>query len=131
MAHKIVNVKDIQSRKNKDVVSPTSLPHTFTVKSGESGNTYNVTFLPDGTGAMCDCKWGQFRKWATPQSGCHHVLSAFEYALKTNVAAWTDDTQAKKQHRKSIAIGDGVILTLRKAPTQAQTEDALLASLGF
>ena len=131
MAHKIVNVKEIQSRKNQDEVSPTSSPHVFNVKSGVSGEVYHVTFLPDGTGAMCDCKWGQFRKWATPQSGCHHVLSAYEYVLQTNVAAWTDEAQAKKQHRKTVAIGDGVTLTLRKAPLSTQTEDALLASLGF
>ena len=52
------------------------------------------------------------------RSGCSHVVAAYDYLEhERTVSAWTDEDQAKRQHRPTLAIGDGVTLTSRKAGT--------------
>ena len=88
----------------------------FKVTSCTSGKTYTVAMREYG--ATCNCKWGQYRKWVTPQSGCSHVVSAFRFSKKEqgrSLSVWTTPESAKRQKKQMINIWDGVILTTRKS----------------
>lgn len=90
----------------------------FAVTSGHSGETYTVVLRSDG-GAFCTCPWGQRRKVVDGQrSGCSHVVAVYEHCQRQagrRVSAWSDEAQARRQHRPLITIGDGMFLTSRAA----------------
>lgn len=116
MASKIVNPKTVQNKSR----SHTVIDHgteTFTVVSGHSGEAYSVIIRHDG-GAICSCPWGQYRRADQgKRSGCSHVLAVYDHLASEQgrrVSAWTNEEQAKRQHRPAFQIGDGVILTSRK-----------------
>lgn len=90
---------------------------TWQVESGLTGNLYIATALPQG-GWGCTCDWAKYRPVDDPRAGCSHVLAviAFDQATQARtVQAYTDPTQAARQHRRIIDPGDGLILTTRKA----------------
>ena len=104
----------------------------FKVTSGSSGETYTIAIVEYG--ATCTCPWGQYRRWASPQSGCSHVISAYRVSLAEQgraVSMWTSKEDADRQHRHQIEIGDGVIVTTRKKETGQKSEAQILEELGF
>jgi hypothetical protein len=86
---------------------------TYTVKSGSSGNKYTVT-LKD-SGATCTCSWAQYRPHRDNRSGCSHTISVYNHLAGEDhkVMAWSSEEQAKRQHRPTLSIGDGLTLTVR------------------
>ncbi len=90
----------------------------FGVTSGATGKEYNVTLLE--TGATCSCDWAKYRPAENNgQSGCSHVVSVYQWIEKSrgaqSVSTWSDPDEAGRQHRRIVDIGDGLILTVRKA----------------
>ncbi len=114
---KISNPKEIQKKSRTHEVTPLD-GDVFRVKSGSSNSEYLVRLLPDQNGAVCDCKWGQYRKYSDHyRSGCSHVQTVYAHLEDhrgRSVSAWSTKEDAKRQHRPVINIGDGVILTARK-----------------
>lgn len=110
----IKNAKTIQKKSRSHKVSQVSLDH-FTVESGASGSTYDVTFA--SFGPCCTCKWGEHRKASEP-SACSHTVSVLNFIAEQEgrkVMVWTDPASASRQHRPTVNVGNGVILTTRKA----------------
>lgn len=116
MTSQIKNAKTIQNKSKGHTVKETGL-HTFSVVSGTSGEEYTVTMV--GQGATCTCPWGQYRRNDDRRrSGCSHVVAVYahlESEAGRKVSAWTDESQARRQHRPAFAIGNGMILTSRVA----------------
>lgn len=114
MAHTIKNAKFVQSKSRTHQVRQVA-PSAYEVTSGASGTRYEVTLTPAG-GATCTCTWGHYRpKSGGFRSGCSHAIAVFDYiAEQRRVSAWTNEEDAKRQHRPTLNIGDGVILTSRK-----------------
>lgn len=93
-------------------------PESFEVTSGASGKQYTVTLME--TGATCSCEWAKYRPSENNgQSGCSHVVAVYQWTEKNrgaqSVSAWADLEEAGRQHRKVLDIGDGLLLTVRKA----------------
>lgn len=86
---------------------------TYTVKSGASGNEYTVTLQDNG--ATCTCSWAQYRPRHDNRSGCSHTIAVYNHLAGEShkVMAWGSEEQARKQHRPTIIIGDGLTLTVR------------------
>ena len=127
----ITNKKFIQGKSKTHEVE-TLGNGIFKVTSGESDEIYTVAIIEYG--ATCTCPWGQYRKWAQPQSGCSHVISAYRasFAPKERaVSMWTSKEDADRQHRHQIEIGDGVIVTTRKKEVEQKSEAQILKELGF
>ena len=111
---KIKNDKPLQRKSRTHQVMPfyKGRPDSFTVLSGESGETYYV--LLSDKGASCSCPWGQHRPYRDIRSGCSHIQSVFDWIDPgRRVNAWCDVEQAMRQHRPALDIGDGVTLTSR------------------
>lgn len=112
----IKNAKTVQTKSRSHSVKQVA-GNTFKVTSGHSGETYKVQVF-NGESGTCTCTWGQYRRHINGyRSGCSHVIAVFDYIEAEQgrrVSAWTDAEQASRQHRPTVAIGDGVILTSRK-----------------
>ena len=107
----------------------------FKVTSGASDETYTVAIVEYG--ATCTCPWGQYRRWANPQSGCSHVIAAYRTSIAgqgRSISMWTSPEDAARQHRNQFGIGDGVIITTRKkevSKKEPRSEEQILKELGF
>jgi hypothetical protein len=109
--------KTLQSKSKTHQVIPLDR-NTFNVKSGASGNSYLVRLYIDIPGGMCDCKWGEYRRYADfYRSGCSHVQAVYRHLeglAGRNISTWSDMTEVAKQHRSWVNIGDDILLTTRK-----------------
>jgi hypothetical protein len=89
----------------------------YTVTSGLTGNKYTVTLLDNG--ASCSCDWAKYRPADNNgRCGCSHVLAVIahiEADKARTVKAFTSWEPVQRSHRKVLDIGDGLILTTRKA----------------
>jgi len=88
----------------------------YEVTSGSSGKTYVVCL--NETGPTCTCDWAKYRKWSDRRSACSHTLAVYRWLAKEqggSASAWGTMEGAKRQHRRRMDIGDGVVLTLRRA----------------
>ena len=113
MAWTIANAKQIQ-RKSRGLAIRKVRPNWFKVFDVESGRTYDVNLGLNG--GTCSCAWGSHRPQADHRSGCSHVIAAMNYrALQhgRKVSVWTNEKEARRQHRRMLNIGDGLILTSR------------------
>jgi hypothetical protein len=109
------NAKAMQTKsKTHEVTHLTG--DTYTVKSGSSKNEYKVTV--SGQGATCSCEWSKYRPANDRRSGCSHVISVINYieaGRGRKVSAWASEDDARRQRRPQVNIGDGILLTSRKA----------------
>lgn len=115
MALKIKNVKKLQEKSQTHKVMRW-YGNLFEVVSGTSGNIYTV--VAGEQGGTCSCNWGAFRPGSDLRSGCSHMQAVMRHLQADNgnrTSAWVSEADAKRQHRPMVNIGDGVILTLRKA----------------
>ena len=116
MEKKIKNAKQLQKKSRSHQVRHV-WGNMYQVVSGASGRTYYVRVKEDG--ATCDCKWGtRGGHKAKDRSGCSHVQAVYNYIeseKSRRISAWTDEEQARRQHRPMSDIGDGVVLTSRLA----------------
>jgi hypothetical protein len=115
MSHIITNPKFVQRKSRRHEVAHI-LGNVYEVTSGASGEVYTVRLHPDGQGASCSCHWGHYRpRSRDDRSGCSHVIAVLDSLDEVRrVSAWTDPEQARRQHRPTLAIGDGLVLTSRK-----------------
>lgn len=115
MCKNIKNVKTIQNKAKKNTVAHVS-GNLYKVTSATSGNEYAVRIHGDcGT---CTCDWSKYRPSHDQRSGCSHVVAVFDYIAEEkgrSVSAWNSQEDADRQHRPTLNIGNGVILTSRKA----------------
>lgn len=81
--------------------------YLFVVKS-PSGKEYDVRL---GAIAQCTCDWSNYHRYGV----CSHVLAVemFLHPSRT-ISAWATEKDAKRQHRKTTNLGDGVWMTARK-----------------
>lgn len=114
MSKSIKNAKTIQSKSRNHIVAHVA-GNVYTVTSASSGNRYTVRHSEQGS--TCDCNWGAYRSSTDRRSGCSHVLSVVNFVAQAaganSVSAWTDEAQAQRQHRRTLDIGDGVLVTVR------------------
>jgi uncharacterized Zn finger protein len=114
MSKQIKNAKTIQSKSRTNEVKQISAS-LYEVVSGTSGKVYKVRLA--GNGGTCTCDWAKYRPAGDNRSGCSHVVAAINFAAQvegaTSVSAWTSEADAARQHRQTINIGDGVLVTVR------------------
>ena len=94
----------------------------YRVISGGSGKEYIVNVFKDG-GASCNCDWALKRVDTLIENkgavACSHTIAVFEFIAQGNgkrVSAWATTEEAERQHRSTIDLVDGVVLTTRKVP---------------
>jgi hypothetical protein len=113
----IKNAKTIQSKSRMNEVHPIG-DNVYEVVSGASGNVYQVHH--NSAGCTCTCTWAAHRPETDRRSGCSHVLAVLNFIAQVggavSVSAWTSETDAQRQHRRTMDIGDGVLVTVRAAP---------------
>lgn len=113
MAQTITQAKQIQRKSRRHNVRQVG-PNWFKVASDETGQTYDVNLGLNG--GTCTCRWGRERPPRDHRSACSHVIAAMNYRAGfrgRTVSVWSSPTDAKRQHRPVLDIGDGVILTSR------------------
>ena len=92
---------------------------SWTVTSGKSGAEYSVWLSGDKHAFMCSCDWAKYRPSSNGgRCGCSHVLAVvaeIEADKSRKVRVYANLEQATRQHRALINIGDGLVLTSRKA----------------
>jgi hypothetical protein len=127
---RIRNVKSIQRRSRSNQVHPLGNGR-YQVVSGRSYNVYDVTLRADG--GVCSCHWAKHRLGRDRRSACSHVLAAINFAAQeagaTSVSAWNSAQDAQRQHRRTIDIGDGVLVTVRRERKHGEATDPNLQSL--
>lgn len=114
MAKTITNAKTVQAKSRTHTVEQIGAGQ-FLVTSGNTGSTYTVELLDQG--AACTCDWAKYRPAGNKESGCSHVVAVYNHIAQTTgarVSAWTNEDEARRQHRPTLNIGDGVTLTWRK-----------------
>jgi len=117
MAHIITHPKQIQ-KKSRHLTVRQVHPNWFKVSSDEDNVEYDVNLGVNG--GTCNCMWGRCRPSHDHRSGCSHVIAAMNYrAMKRGkrVSIWTNKADARRQHRPTLQIGDGLFLTTRPAQT--------------
>lgn len=115
MTHTIKHAKTIQRKSRTHDIRQVD-GNIYSVTSGASRKQYKVVLSPY-SGGTCTCDWAKYRPRNDLRSGCSHVVSVLNYIEQDQervVSAWTDETQAQRQHRPTQSIGDGVILTSRR-----------------
>lgn len=113
MARTIVNAKQIQNKSRQHTVRRVGA-NWFKVFDGQSGREYDVNLGLNG--GTCNCEWGRHRPDSDHRSGCTHVVAAMNYRevqQGRRVSVWSSEKAARRQHRPTIYIGDGLILTTR------------------
>ncbi len=116
MAQTITSAKQIQ-HKSRDHTVRQIRSNWYKVISGETGRMYDVNLGVNG--GTCTCEWGRQRPDEDRRSACSHVLAAINYRAvqeDRRVSAWATLEDARRQHRPTLGIGDGVILTSRFRP---------------
>lgn len=103
----------------------------YRVISGGSGKEYIVNVFTDG-GASCNCDWALKRVDTLIENkgavACSHTIAVFEFIAQgkgKRVSAWSSVEQAERQHRSTIDLVDGVVLTLRTVPRHWTQSDFL------
>ena len=127
----ITNKKSIQSKSKVHEVEYLG-NDVYRVTSGTSDEPYMVVI--NTRGATCNCKWGAYRGWFDPRSGCSHSIAAYREQIAAegrSISMWTSEEDADRQHRNQRAIGDGVIITTRKKANGRKSEAQLMKELGF
>lgn len=116
MALKIANAKKIQSKSRINTVCHIS-GDNYEVHSGTSGKVYQVRLSGLNDSGTCTCDWAKYRPVHDKRSGCSHVLAAIQHAEQVagnvSVSAWTSQADAERQHRRTLDIGDGLLVTVR------------------
>lgn len=114
MGKQIKNAKTIQSKSRTNEVHPLGNGR-YSVVSGTSGKVYSVRL--NGCQGACSCDWAKYRPANDQRSGCSHVIAAINFVAQesgaSSVSVWTNEADAARQHRQTINIGDGVLVTVR------------------
>jgi hypothetical protein len=103
----------------REITTMNQTAGTYAVTSGHTGREYTVTMLAHG-GAMCTCDWAKYRPAANlGQCGCSHVLAVMAHVESSRSrkvsGVHTTRESARRNHRKVLDIGDGLLLSTRQA----------------
>ena len=112
----IKNVKQIAKRAKSHLVRYYG-KGVYEVISGTSGACYRVEMLAEG-GASCSCEWGKYHTKGDKRVACSHVQAVYQWKADEEgrrVSAYGTLDEAKRQHGRTLNLGDGVYLTSRKA----------------
>jgi len=105
--------KKIQQKSRSHEIEPLS-DEMFLVTSGTSGEVYTVVLMDP---IICSCNWGRYREPNIP-CGCSHVVAVKNFLAETTesrrIMAWSSEDDARRQHRRIVPLGDGLVLTARK-----------------
>jgi hypothetical protein len=91
----------------------------WNVISGGSGEQYTVWLSGSKNAFMCSCDWAKYRPAdGGGHCGCSHVIKVISdlAALEGRTIKVYDDSAADtvvRHHRKTMNIGDGLIITTR------------------
>ena len=113
MAQTITSAKQIQHKSRAHTVRQIR-SNWYKVTSFETGRIYDVNLGLNG--GTCTCQWGRQRPDDDRRSACSHVIAAMNYRAAQKgrrLSAWTTLNAARRQHRPTLPIGDGLILTSR------------------
>lgn len=113
MAQTITSAKQIQHKSRAHTVRQIQ-SNWYKVTSSETGRIYDVNLALNG--GTCTCQWGRQRPDDDRRSACSHVVAAMNFRAAQKgrrVSAWTTLDAAQRQHRPTLPIGDGLILTSR------------------
>lgn len=113
MAETIRQPKAIQKKSRRHQVRQIR-PNWFRVSDIDTHRVYDVNLGVNG--GTCTCPWGRHRPGNDHRSGCSHVIAALNYRAHRQgrqISVWTDEADARRQHRPMLKIGDGVIITSR------------------
>ena len=113
MAQTITHAKLIQ-RKSRDHTVRQIGSNWYKVTSGETDRVYDVNLGLNG--GTCTCEWGRQRPDDDRRSACSHVIAAINHRAARkgrSVSAWGTYKEARRQHRPTLPIGDGIVLTSR------------------
>lgn len=81
------------------------------VESSTSGETHHVV---EGGGRLwCDCDWAQYH----PAEPCSHRMTVTDELADREgwaVYYWTSEEDAKRQHKQTLQIGEGLWVTIEK-----------------
>jgi hypothetical protein len=92
--------------------------HGYTVTSGHTGAIYEVQEIRAHV-YTCSCDWSAYRPAQNRGAcACSHVLSviAFDQAERErSTQVFNSYESARRQHRQILDIGDGILVTTRKA----------------
>jgi hypothetical protein len=109
----ITNAKHIQ-KKSRHLAVRQVRPNWFKVVSEAGDKEYDVILGLNG--GICTCPWGQRRPFRDHRSGCAHVIAAINYRAMLQgkrISVWSSQGAARRQHRSTLMIGDGLFLTSR------------------
>ena len=113
MGRTITHPKQIQ-QKSRDYRVWQVGPNWFKVFNTATQRTYDVNLGVNG--GTCTCQWGQSRPDSDHRSGCSHVIAALDYRAVQHgrhISVWGSEAEARRQHRPTIKIGDGLVITSR------------------
>jgi hypothetical protein len=103
------NAKGLQAKARKCVVTVQRIG--WSVKS-PSGGSYWVR--EDRGTFICSCEWARWND--TRLRPCSHVLAVEEWCagLNDRLSYWSEDVDAKRQHRPITQVGVGLLATHRR-----------------
>jgi len=108
------NAKSLQTKAKKHEVTSVGRGQ-YLVKSASSGKDYRIWSLENG-GFHCSCPWAEYHD--TSRRPCSHVLAVEEWleqAGNRRLSFWAAPEDAKRQHRPTRRVGDGLWATTRRA----------------
>lgn len=104
------HAKELQTKAKQHTVELAR--HGWVVTSASSGNRYRV--FERRVGFTCNCRWAAHND--TRMKPCSHVLAVEEWlenAGNRSLSFWTDEEDAKRQHRPRRWVGVGLMATSR------------------
>lgn len=107
----ITNIQVVSLKSRTHKVSPNG--RGYFVTSGASGSRYHVKLDPI---ASCARRWAEYQPEGKP-IGCSHVQSAVAYRYQNDgykVKARAEGDNVTHLHRKTLVIGNGVQVTMRR-----------------
>ena len=122
------HAKELMKKAKTHKVKPLdALGNDWEVTSGNSGKTYRVHLLRETVngairhlGATCTCNWGQYKHSDDEfRSACSHTIAVWQEVFAGEedrvISAWDEMEAAWRQKRQVRPMGDGIVLTTRKA----------------
>ncbi len=114
MGRTIIHPKQIQKKSRGYRVRQVA-PNWFKVLNPETKREYDVNLGING--GTCTCEWGRSRPESDHRSGCSHVIAAMDYRARQygrHISVWGSEAAARRQHRPTVKIGDGLVITSRR-----------------
>ena len=113
------NAKSLQVKSRSHEVIPQG-DSTFCVISGSSGDSYTVFLRADGDHRCVAHNRDKlcFNEHTKGQHACSHILAAADFVeVGHSLSFWSNEDDARRQHRPMCEISPGLIATIRRDET--------------